>query len=168
MRKLLSAAFSAAFATLSLLSGAASAADTVKIGYWTSGVSLGYGSVLEARDFLAKRGIKAEFVHFPDVNAPLRALAAGSIDLAFGAPVAGVFGTAASGVPIRIFAATQPADVQFVVPKDSPIQSIAEFKGKKIGMSPAGSSVAVIAGAVLAGAFPTWAVPNRAADEPQP
>ncbi|WP_354679200.1 ABC transporter substrate-binding protein [Cupriavidus plantarum] len=153
MRKLLSAAFSAAFATLSLLSGAASAADTVKIGYWTSGVSLGYGSVLEARDFLAKRGIKAEFVHFPDVNAPLRALAAGSIDLAFGAPVAGVFGTAASGVPIRIFAATQPADVQFVVPKDSPIQSIAEFKGKKIGMSPAGSSVAVIAGAVLAGNY---------------
>jgi len=28
--------------------------------------------------------------------------------------------------------------------------------------------VLIIAGAVLAGAFPTWAVPNRAADEPQP
>ena len=153
MRKLLSAAaaaFSAysAFIALSYAAitpataSAAEPAHTVKIGYWTSGVSLGYGSVLETKDFLAKRGVRAEFVHFPDVNAPLRALASGSIDLAFGAPVAGVFGTAASGVPIRIFAATQPADVQFVVPKDSPIQSIRELKGKKVGMSPAGSSVA--------------------------
>lgn len=164
MRKILSAAaaaFSAysAFIALSYASMAALPAHAaepvpvVKIGYWTSGVSLGYGSVLETKDFLAKRGIRAEFVHFPDVNAPLRALAAGSIDLAFGAPVAGVFGTAASGVPIRIFAATQPADVQFVVPKDSPIRTLAELKGRKIGMSPAGSSVAVIAGAVLAGNY---------------
>lgn len=148
MRKLLVVAALAATAVLSL---AAHAADKVRIGYWTSGVSLGYGSVLEARDFLAKRGIDAEFVHFPDVNAPIRALASGSIDLAFGAPLAGVFSSAAEGVPIKIFAATQPADVQFVVPADSPITSIEALKGKKIGMSPAGSSVAVIASAVLEG-----------------
>lgn len=132
-------------------SGVAQAADKVRIGYWTSGVSLGYGSVLEATDFLAGQGIDAEFVHFPEVNGPTRALAAGSIDLAFGAPLAGVFSAAAEGVPVRIFAATQPADVQFVVPADSPIQSLDELKGKKVGMSPAGSSVAVIASAVLAG-----------------
>lgn len=155
MRKLFAAALAATsmIAASAITAGPARAADTVRIGYWTSGVSLGYGSVLESKDFLAKRGINAEFVHFPDVNAPLRALASGSIDLAFGAPVAGVFGTAASGVPIRIFAATQPADVQFVVPKDSPIRTLAELKGKKIGMSPAGSSVAVIAGAILAGNY---------------
>jgi ABC-type nitrate/sulfonate/bicarbonate transport system substrate-binding protein len=131
----------------------AEAAQKVKIGYWTSGVSLGYGSVLESKDFLSKRGIEAEFVHFPDVNAPLRALASGSIDLAFGAPLAGVFSTVAEGVPIKIFAATQPADVQVVVPADSPITSMADLKGKKIGMSPAGSSAAVIAGAILAGNY---------------
>lgn len=148
MRKLIAVA---ALAATAVLPFAAHSADKVRIGYWTSGVSLGYGSVLESKDFLAKRGIEAEFVHFPDVNAPIRALAAGSIDLAFGAPLAGVFSTSAEGVPIRIFAATQPADVQFVVPADSPITSLAELKGKKIGMSPAGSSVAVIAGAVLAG-----------------
>ncbi|EJN06633.1 ABC transporter substrate-binding protein [Herbaspirillum sp. YR522] len=150
MRKTLSAAL---LAVAALSSIAAHAADRVRIGYWTSGVSLGYGAVLEAGQFLSRRGIDAEFVHFPDVNAPLRALAAGSIDLAFGAPLAGVFGTAAQGVPLRIFAATQPADVQFVVPADSPIRSLAELKGKKVGMSPAGSSVAVIAGAVLAGNY---------------
>jgi len=150
MRNVFAAIFLLASVLVSL---SAEAADKVRIGYWTSGVSLGYGAVLESQDFLAKHGIDAEFVHFPDVNAPLGALATGTIDLAFGAPLAGVFSTAASGVPIRIFAATQPADVQFVVPVDSPIQSVAAFKGKKIGMSPAGSSVAVIAGAVLAGNY---------------
>ncbi len=121
----------------------------VRIGYWTSGVSLGYGAVLESQDFLKKRGVDAEFVHFPDVNAPLKALASGSIDLAFGAPVAGVFSVASEGVPVKIIAATQPADVAFVVPADSPITSLSQLKGKKVGMSPAGSSVAVIGTTLL-------------------
>lgn len=125
------------------------AADKVRIGYWTSGVSLGYGSVLESKDFLKKYGVEAEFVHFPDVNAPLKALASGSIDLAFGAPVAGVFSIASEGVPVKIFAATQPADVAFVVPQSSPITSLNQLKGKKVGMSPAGSSVAVIGTTLL-------------------
>lgn len=126
-----------------------SAADKVRIGYWTSGVSLGYGSVLESQGFLKEHGVDAEFVHFPDVNAPLKALASGSIDLAFGAPVAGVFSVAAEGVPVKIFAATQPADVAFVVPEGSPVTSLNQLKGKKVGMSPAGSSVAVIGATLL-------------------
>lgn len=121
----------------------------VRIGYWTSGVSLGYGAVLESQDFLKKRGVDAEFIHFPDVNAPLKALASGSIDLAFGAPVAGVFSVAAEGLPVKIFAATQPADVAFVVPESSAITELSQLKGKKVGMSPAGSSVAVIGSTLL-------------------
>jgi len=132
---------------------AAHAADKVRIGYWSSGVSLGYGSVLEATPFLKQQNLDVEFVRFPDVNAPLRALASNSIDLAFGAPAAGVFSSASEGVPIKVFAATQPADVQFVVPEGSPITSLEQFRGKKVGMSPAGSSVAVIASAVLAGNY---------------
>ncbi len=151
MRKLIAAM--AMMACTALISSSAQAADKLRVGYWTSGVSLGYGAVLEAKEFLAKRGVDAQFIHFPDVNAPLRALAAGSIDLAFGAPLAGVYSAAAEGVPVKIFVATQPADVQFVVLADSPITSLADLKGKKIGMSPAGSSVAVIAGSILAGNY---------------
>jgi len=155
MKKLLMAVTLAAGALFALNSAAA---EKVRIGYWTSGVSLGYGAVLESKDFLAKRGIDAQFVHFPDVNGPLSALASGSVDLAFGAPLAGVFSSASEGVPIKIFAATQPADVQFVVPADSPVSRLSDLKGKKIGMSPAGSSVAVIASTILqenAGIKPT-------------
>lgn len=128
-------------------------AAPVRIGYWTSGVSLGFGAVLEAKGYLKAHGVDATFVRFSDVNAPTRALAANAIDLAFGAAAASVFATASEGVPVKIVLATQPADVQFVVPEDSPIKSLSEFKGKKVGMSPAGSSVASIAQAVLAGNY---------------
>ena len=116
--------------TLAVGIATAHAADKVRIGYWSSGVSLGYGAVLEAQPFLKEQGLDVEFVKFPDVNAPLRALAANSIDLAFGAPAAGVFSAAADGVPIKVFAATQPADVQFVVPEGSPIKSLKDLRGK--------------------------------------
>ncbi|PLZ02900.1 nitrate ABC transporter substrate-binding protein [Burkholderia sp. WAC0059] len=131
--------------------GTAHAADTIRIGYWTSGVSLGFGAVLEAQKFLQQEGIDAQFVHFADVNAPNRALAANAIDFAFAAPAAAVFSTASEGVPVRIVLATQPADVEFVAPADSPIRSLADLRGKKVGMSPPGSSVAAIATAVLEG-----------------
>lgn len=151
LRTLLRAATGLAALAITAAAPAAHAADKVRIGYWSSGVSLGYGSVLEATDFFRQRNLDIEFVRFPDVNAPLRALASNSIDLAFGAPAAGVFSSVAEGVPIKVYAATQPADVQFVVPEDSDIKTIDQFRGKKVGMSPAGSSVAAIAGAILAG-----------------
>ena len=125
-------------------------AEKIRVGYWTSGVSLGFGSVLEHRDFFKQAGVDVEFVRFSDVNGPTRALAAQAIDLAFGGAAAGVFSTAADGVPIKIILATQPADVRFVVPADSPITSMEQLRGKRIGMSPAGSSVAAIGQAVLA------------------
>jgi len=126
-------------------------AEPIRVGYWTSGVSLGFGAVLEAQKFLQQRGLDVQFVRFADVNAPNRALAANAIDFAFAAPAAAVFSTAAEGVPLKIVLATQPADVDFVVPDDSPIRTLAELRGKKVGMSPAGSSVAAIATAVLQG-----------------
>jgi sulfonate transport system substrate-binding protein len=142
----------AALAAGTLLGTAAAAhADPIRIGYWTSGVSLGFGAVLEAQKFLRQRGLDVQFVRFADVNAPNRALAANAIDFAFAAPAAAVFSTAAEGVPLKIVLATQPADVDFVVPEDSSIRSLTGLRGKKVGMSPAGSSVAAIATAVLQG-----------------
>jgi NitT/TauT family transport system substrate-binding protein len=135
---------------LFLMAGQAHAAEKVRVGYWTSGVSLGFGAVLEAERFLEKQGLDVDFTHFPDVNAQLLALTSDSIDLSFGTPLAGVFSAYAQGIPIRLFAATQPADAKFVRPAESSIRSLADFKGKKIGSSPAGSSVAVIASTILA------------------
>jgi ABC-type nitrate/sulfonate/bicarbonate transport system substrate-binding protein len=135
--------------TMTVLAGAASA-ETLRIGYWTSGVSLGLGAVLETGDFLKKVGIDdVRFVHFAEVNAPASGLAANVIDISFSVPATSAFSIAAAGVPIKIFGATAPADVTFVADADSPINSLAELRGKKVGMSPAGSSVALMTAAVL-------------------
>ncbi|MEP9355932.1 MqnA/MqnD/SBP family protein [Xanthobacter sp. KR7-65] len=124
-------------------------AAKVRIGYWSSGVSLGFGSFLEAGKFMEKQGLETEYVKFPDVNAPTKAMAAGAIDFAIGASAGSAFSVAADGLPMSIVLATQVADLDFVVLADSPISSLKELKGKKVGMSPAGSATAAITTAIL-------------------
>ena len=128
-------------------------AQKIKVGYWTSGVSVGFGSVLEQMKFLEKQGLDVEFVKFADVNAPTRAIVSGAIDVAFGASAAGALTIAADGVPIKIILATQIAAVQFAVLESSPIKSLAEFKGRKVGMSPPGSATHALAMALLEGNY---------------
>jgi len=128
-------------------------AQKIKVGYWTSGVSLGFGATLESMKFLEKQGLDVEYVKFSDVNAPTRAVVSGAIDVAFGTSAAGALNIVADGVPIKIFLATQIAEVKFAVLENSPIKSLAEFKGKKIGMSPPGSATHAIAVALLEGNY---------------
>ncbi len=123
--------------------------ESVRIGYWSSGVSLGFGAVLEAGKFMDKEGLTPEYVRFPDVNAPTKAMAAGAIDFAIGASAGTALSVLADGLPLSIVLATQVADLDFVVPADSPIRTMADLKGKKIGTSPAGSATAAITSAIL-------------------
>lgn len=143
----------AAIAAIALTIAPAANAQKIKVGYWTSGVSLGFGATLESMKFLEKQGLDVEFVKFADVNAPTRAIVSGAIDVAFGASGAGALNIAADGVPIKIILATQIAEVQFAVLESSPIKSLADFKGKKIGMSPPGSATHAIAVALLEGNY---------------
>jgi ABC-type nitrate/sulfonate/bicarbonate transport system substrate-binding protein len=142
-----------ALCALAALAAAPAHAQKIKVGYWTSGVSLGFGSTLESMKFLEKQGLEVEYVKFADVNAPTRAIVSGAIDVAFGASAAGALNIAADGVPIKIFLATQIAEVRFAVLEGSPIKSLADFKGKKIGMSPPGSATHAIATALLEGNY---------------
>ena len=138
---------------LGALAATPAQAQKIKVGYWTSGVSLGFGSTLEQMKFLEKQGLEVEYVKFADVNAPTRAIVSGAIDVAFGASAAGALNIAADGVPIKIILATQIAEVRFAVLESSPIKSLADFKGKKIGMSPPGSATHAIAVALLEGNY---------------
>jgi len=136
------------FAASAVFSDAA-LAQKIRIAYWTSGVSLGFGSVLEQGRFLEKEGLEVEFVKFADVNGPTKAIASNAIDIAIGASAAGAFNIAADGLPIKIILGTQLAEAQFAVLADSPVKSFADFRGKKIGMSPPGSATHAIATALL-------------------
>jgi NitT/TauT family transport system substrate-binding protein len=132
-----------------LVSGGTAQAQKMRVAYWTSGVSLGFGSVLESGKFLEKEGLDVEYIKFSDVNAPTKAIAAHAIDVAIGASAAGALNIAADGLPIKIILGTQLAEAQFAVLADSPVKSFADFKGKKIGMSPPGSATHAIAAALL-------------------
>jgi NitT/TauT family transport system substrate-binding protein len=136
-------------AALMLGTHPALAQDKIKVGYWTSGFSVGFGAVLEIGKFLEQQGLAPDYVKFSDVNGPTKAIITQSIDVAFAAPTSGAFTLGAQGAPIEIVLATQVAESTFVSKDSSPLRSPADFKGKKIGMSPVGSATYAIAAAVL-------------------
>src|ERR1044071_1898076 len=128
-------------------------AQRMRVGYWTSGFSLGFGAVMEQMRFAENQGLNIEWVKFAEVNGPTRAIVPNAIDIAFAAPSTNSMGIAADGVPVKIVLATQIAEAQIVVPEGSSIRSVADLKGKKIGMSPAGSATHAIATAILSNNF---------------
>jgi len=87
-------------------------AQKIKIGYWTSGFSLGFGAVMEQMKFAEKEGLNVEWVKFAEVNGPTRAIVSNAIDVAFAAPSTNSIGIAADGVPVRIVLATQIAGLK--------------------------------------------------------
>ncbi|HKY07187.1 MAG TPA: ABC transporter substrate-binding protein, partial [Candidatus Binatia bacterium] len=50
-----------------------SGARKMRVGYWTSGFSLGFGSVMEQMKFAENQGLNVEWVKFAEVNGPTRA-----------------------------------------------------------------------------------------------
>jgi ABC-type nitrate/sulfonate/bicarbonate transport system substrate-binding protein len=132
-----------------LLPAGNAVAQKIKVGYWTSGFSLGFGAVMEELRFAEKEGLEVEWVKFADVNGPTRAIVPRAIDLAFAAPSTASMSIAADGVPVRIVLATQIAEAQVVTLEGSPVKSLADLRGRKIGMSPPGSATHAIATAIF-------------------
>lgn len=140
----------AALAALALAAAAPAAAqEKIRVGYWTSGFSVGFGAVLEAGKFLEQQGLQPEYVRFSDVNGPTKALLTHSIDVAFAAPVTGAFTLGAQGAPIEVVLVSQIAEATFVAKQGATLRSLADLKGKKVGMSPAGSATYAITAALL-------------------
>lgn len=134
---------------LAALGAAPVCAQKIKVGYWTSGFSLGFGTVLEQMKFAEQEGLQVEWVKFGEVNGPTRAIVSNAIDLAFAAPSTNSIGIAADGVPVKLVLATQIAEAQIVTLDGSPIKTPGDLKGKKIGMSPPGSATHALTTAIL-------------------
>jgi ABC-type nitrate/sulfonate/bicarbonate transport system substrate-binding protein len=124
-------------------------AQKIKVGYWTSGFSLGFGTVMEQMKFAEQEGLQVEWVRFGEVNGPTRAIVSNAIDVAFAAPSTNSIGIAADGVPVKIVLATQIAEAQIVALDGSPVKAPADLKGKKIGMTPPGSAAHALTTAIL-------------------
>jgi sulfonate transport system substrate-binding protein len=101
-----------------------------------------YGTliVLQARASLEQRlapaGVAVEWIEFPGGPQLLEALAAGSLDFGTTGEAPPVFAQAA-GAPLLYVAVEPPAPAgeAILVPKDSPIRTLADLKGKRIALN---------------------------------
>ena len=113
---------------------AAASGTVVHIGYQKAATIL---SVLKSRGALEKAlgasGGSVEWTEFPAGPPMLEAMNAGSIDFGYTGEAPPIFAQAA-GTPVRYVAYDpwSPKGEAIVVPKDSPIQKVADLKGKKL------------------------------------
>src|SRR5215831_596541 len=89
--------------------------------------------------FFKKRGLDLTIVDFTGGSKMTQAMAAGSIDIGVGAGTEMAF--VAKGAPMTAICETAgpPSFLSIGVPWDSPIRSLDQLKGKRIGVSTAGS-----------------------------
>lgn len=131
-----------------ILTGVASAQE-VRVGYWASGSSAAIGLVMEKGKFLEAEGLKPKWTTTTQLAELNRALISKSIDIVLSGGSVPSLRLGAEHVPAKIVLANLIADANFVVPKNSPIKSVADLKGKKIGSTPAGSTMYALVRAIL-------------------
>jgi sulfonate transport system substrate-binding protein len=125
-----------------LLSQPAAAEDkAVRIGYQKTGILTitKQQGTIEKR--LAKDGVTVSWVQFPSGPPLLEALNAGSIDFGYTGDAPPIFAQAAGADLVYI--AASPADgvgEALIVKPDSPVKTVAELKGKRIGLTKGSSA----------------------------
>ncbi|MBD1550004.1 sulfonate ABC transporter substrate-binding protein [Pseudomonas typographi] len=128
----------AALLTAAVTFGVASLAqaETLRIGYQKYGtlVLLKAHGTLEKR--LAEQGVQVQWTEFPGGPQLLEGLNVGSIDFGVTGETPPVFAQAA-GADLLYVAVEPPAPTSeaLLVPKDSPIKTLADLKGKKIALN---------------------------------
>jgi sulfonate transport system substrate-binding protein len=126
-----------ALAAIVLAPGASQAQDKViRVGFQKYGnlILLKGKGGLEKK--LAPLGFKVEWKEFPSGPPLLEALNVGSIDFGHAGEAPPIFGQAA-GAPFLYVAHEPPAPKgeAILVPKDSPIKTVADLKGKKVALN---------------------------------
>jgi sulfonate transport system substrate-binding protein len=118
---------------------------------WPKQFTIGYQKfgtliILKSRGDLDKRlaehGVSVKWAEFPNGVPILEGMNGGSVDFAITGETPPLFGQAASGALIR-YIAYEPAAPQgeaILVPKDSPIKSVADLKGKRIAVAQGSNS----------------------------
>lgn len=111
-------------------------ADTLRIGYQKYGtlVLLKARGTLEKR--LAEQGIQVQWTEFPGGPQLLEGLNVGSIDFGVTGETPPVFAQAAGADLVYVAnEPAAPASEAILLPKDSPIESVSELKGKKVALN---------------------------------
>jgi sulfonate transport system substrate-binding protein len=163
--------FSAGAAALTALSPRAFAQSGVKeirVGYQKNGVLVITRQQAALEKHFAPQGIEVKWVEFSSGPPMMEAMNVGSVDYGAVGDSPPVFAQAA-GAAI-VYAAGQPITngQGILVPKDSPIRSIAELKGKRVGFTKGSSAHNIVvqtlekAGLTYADITPVYLTPPDA------
>ena len=109
--------------------------------------------MLEEGKFLEAEGLKPTWTTVTKLAEVNRALISRSIDIAVVGGTLPSLRLGAENVPAKIILANLIADANFVVPEQSPIKTLADLKGKKIGSTPPGSTMHALVAAILQGNY---------------
>lgn len=125
----------------------AKAADVIQIGlptknYWGTVLA----KVAESRGFFAKEGVDVEFTIYRSGAECVQALAAGAAHMVETGASSIAIGKA-RGIEAKIVAGASvvPAGWMLMAPAGSPIKTVADLKGKNVGITSAGSFSEVLA-----------------------
>ncbi|MDH2926453.1 sulfonate ABC transporter substrate-binding protein [Lonepinella koalarum] len=123
-------------AVISLVTFSTAYADTLRIGYQKYGplVLLKDNGTLEKR--LSEQGVEVKWTEFPGGPQLLEGLNVGSVDFGMTGETPPVFAQAAKADLVYVaYDVPAPTSEAILVPKDSPIQSVADLKGKKVALN---------------------------------
>ena len=119
----------------------AQSAPKIRIGYWPVAAGLPFFAAVE-KGYFKEAGLDVEPLKFAGAQQVMEAMLAGRSDGSSNGTGSGNLGVGEIASPglFKIFA-TNPSNAkyvldQFLVPKDSPVKSIAELKGKRIASGP--------------------------------
>ena len=136
LRRSLVALFAAAITFGAITHAQAASESVLRIGYQKYGtlVLLKSSGALEKR--LAERGVKVQWTEFPAGPQLLEGLNVGSIDFGTTGETPPVFAQAAGADLLYVaFEPPAPLSEAILLPKDSPIKTVAELKGKKVALN---------------------------------
>ncbi|GLR90604.1 aliphatic sulfonate ABC transporter substrate-binding protein [Bradyrhizobium iriomotense] len=158
----------AALAALPSRASAQSAVKEIRIGYQKNGVLVVTRQQAALEKHFVPQGIEVKWVEFSSGPPMMEAMNVGSVDYGAVGDSPPVFAQAA-GAAI-VYAAGQPITngQGILVPKDSPIRSIAELKGKRIGFTKGSSAHNIVvqalekAGLTYADITPVYLTPPDA------
>lgn len=143
----------AAVATLGAPALVRAQTPKIRIGYWPVAAGLPFYAAVE-KGYFKEAGLEVEALKFAGAQQVMEAMLAGRCDGSSNGTGSGNLGVGEIASPgLFKIIATNPSNQkyvldQFLVPKDSPVKSLAELKGKRVASGP-GIQNKVLAMAVL-------------------
>ncbi len=119
----------------------AQAGPKIRIGYWPIAAGLPLYAAVE-KGYFKEAGLDVEAIKFAGAQQVMEAMLSGRADGAANGTGSGNLGVGEIASPgLYKIIATNPSNAkyvldQFLVPKDSPVKSIAELKGKRVASGP--------------------------------